>query len=61
MNSAEKMKYINIDSRFHEEYIIDRCEYKIRVPYEIRDVKSITISLVTSRIFYGIYCIYCHR
>ena len=46
MNSAEKIKYINIDSRFHEEYIIDRCEYKIRIPYEIRDVKSITVSCV---------------
>jgi hypothetical protein len=46
MTSSEKIKYINIDSRFHEEYIIDRCEYKIRIPHEIRGVKSITVSCV---------------
>lgn len=46
MTSSEKIKYINIDSRFHEEYIVDRCEYKIRIPHEIRGVKSITVSCV---------------
>jgi hypothetical protein len=46
MNTSQKTKYINIDSRFYEEYSIDRLEYTIRLPYEIRDVRSITISCV---------------
>jgi hypothetical protein len=46
MKTGQKIKYINIDSRFYEEYSIDRLEYTIRVPYEIRDVQSITISCI---------------
>ena len=44
MNNSEKIKYINIDTRFRDDFCIENHEYKISIPHEIHNVKSITIT-----------------
>jgi hypothetical protein len=44
MNNSEKIKYINIDTRFRDDFCIENHEYKISIPHEIHNVKSITIA-----------------